>query len=178
VLPSTSILFEKHLPKKLRQNIHRAQRELVTLGNVTLEKSTPENIEFFLNSFFKLQNDRWKNREATTVLQNTSLCSFYRTVTLNFVNENLVELYMLRIDNIDIASYYILHKDMSHFAYLGGFDPSFSHYSPGTVALYSIIQESIKYGIEMFDFMRGAEQYKYHWKPLTHFNYRLRILKK
>ncbi len=45
--------------------------------------------------------------------------------------------------------------------YLGGFAPELERFSPGLLAIAGAIEESGRRGAALFDFLRGAESYKY-----------------
>ncbi len=47
--------------------------------------------------------------------------------------------------------------------YLGGFDPRHERRSPGTLAIAAAIEEAGRRGARLFDFLRGAEPYKYRF---------------
>lgn len=47
--------------------------------------------------------------------------------------------------------------------YLTGFDPAFARRSPGAILYADAIERAHARGDRVFDFMRGAEAYKYRW---------------
>ena len=48
--------------------------------------------------------------------------------------------------------------------YLSGFDPAFARYSPGKLVVAHAIEQAItRDAARAFDFLRGAEAYKYAW---------------
>lgn len=47
--------------------------------------------------------------------------------------------------------------------YLGGFDPRHRARSPGTLAVAALVDEAARRGARVFDFLRGAELYKYRF---------------
>jgi CelD/BcsL family acetyltransferase involved in cellulose biosynthesis len=64
-----------------------------------------------------------------------------------------------------IGAYYVLVNNEYAYAYLGGFDPSMERYSPGSLALSLVIEDSVVRGARVFDFLRGDESYKALWRP-------------
>lgn len=178
LLPGTLEQFDRNLTKKLRKNIHKALRDLGKKGIITLQHSQSDTLDINLDTCFKLHHDRWNSLHEKTILNDVKLYSFYKNITSNLYLNHSLQIYLLKLDSQCIASYYVLQQPPFHYAYIGGFDSQFEEYSPGTIALYTIIQKSIESNIEIFDFMRGSEHYKYHWNPFTNFNYRLKITKK
>jgi CelD/BcsL family acetyltransferase involved in cellulose biosynthesis len=49
------------------------------------------------------------------------------------------------------------------YDYIGGFDPQFSSLSPGSLLIGHAIEQAEAEGAAHFDFLRGAEAYKYRW---------------
>ena len=74
-----------------------------------------------------------------------------------------------------IAALYGFHHATRTYYYLGGFDPEFKQYSPGTILIAHAIAEAIREGATEFDFLRGREDYKYRWRAVDRIIYRKRI---
>jgi CelD/BcsL family acetyltransferase involved in cellulose biosynthesis len=55
-------------------------------------------------------------------------------------------------------------------AYLSGFDPQWSRFSPGAVLLGYSIRQAIEEGAIEFDFLRRPEPFKYAWGAHDRFN--------
>jgi CelD/BcsL family acetyltransferase involved in cellulose biosynthesis len=55
-----------------------------------------------------------------------------------------------------------LHGERA-MSYFGGFDPLFAFESPGTILLGHAMERAAIEGARVFDFLRGAESYKYVW---------------
>jgi CelD/BcsL family acetyltransferase involved in cellulose biosynthesis len=49
------------------------------------------------------------------------------------------------------------------YYYIGGFDPRFAALGPGTLLIAHAIEQARLEGAAAFDFLRGAEPYKYRW---------------
>jgi CelD/BcsL family acetyltransferase involved in cellulose biosynthesis len=49
------------------------------------------------------------------------------------------------------------------YFYLTGFDREFAGTSPGTLVISHAIEQAVREGCTHFDFLRGAEKYKYFW---------------
>jgi CelD/BcsL family acetyltransferase involved in cellulose biosynthesis len=53
-------------------------------------------------------------------------------------------------------------REMSCF-YIGGFDPEWSRYSPGSIVLLAAVETAAREGAREFHFLRGREPYKYRF---------------
>jgi CelD/BcsL family acetyltransferase involved in cellulose biosynthesis len=62
------------------------------------------------------------------------------------------------------AAFYGYHAAGRTVFYLSGFDPAFARYSPGKLVVAHAIERAItREHARTFDFLRGAEAYKYAW---------------
>jgi CelD/BcsL family acetyltransferase involved in cellulose biosynthesis len=59
--------------------------------------------------------------------------------------------------------------------YIGGFDPRWSALSPGTLLLGHAIEQATAEGAAAFDFLRGAEAYKYRWGAIDEPMFAVRV---
>jgi len=81
----------------------------------------------------------------------------------------------LRLHGKTLAVIYSLFAHETAFCYLQGFDPEFAWLSPGTQLMYQVIGDALDHGIRRFDFLRGNEDYKQHWRPESQPTYRIRL---
>ena len=106
------------------------------------------------------------------VLCDRNVQSFNREVAREFLSLGVLRLYGLRIDDRIIASFYAFHQSGCTYYYLGGFDPKFKQYGPGTLLLSHAITEAINESATEFDFLRGREDYKYNFGAVNRVVYR------
>jgi CelD/BcsL family acetyltransferase involved in cellulose biosynthesis len=59
-----------------------------------------------------------------------------------------------------------------------GFHPDYARYSLGHLHILLLIEEAIKSGCNEFDFLIGAEEYKYRWQAIDRSNLQVIITKK
>ena len=78
--------------------------------------------------------------------------------------------YLIRIGDEIAAAYYGFVHGRRAYAYLGGFDPTFSEESPGSILTGHAIAEALREGAAEFDFLRGREAYKYSWGAADRWN--------
>ena len=77
-------------------------------------------------------------------------------------------------DKIVGAALNLIHGQTVSY-YLGGFDAAYNQMRPGTVLFAEVIERSIAAGHARYDFLRGAEPYKYKWGATDRQNFRLVI---
>jgi CelD/BcsL family acetyltransferase involved in cellulose biosynthesis len=60
------------------------------------------------------------------------------------------------------------------YSYLGGYGPRLAPLSPGTLMIWWALQAGLERDrLNVFDFLRGAEGYKYRWGARDRWNQRL-----
>ena len=75
----------------------------------------------------------------------------------------ILQLSFLEINGEKASGYFCFDDGGTVYVYNSGFDPKFSMYSPGWVHLTRLIRHCIEAGRQVFDFMRGDEEYKYQF---------------
>jgi len=80
----------------------------------------------------------------------------------------LLRLNGMRLDGELIAVLYCLadppnRPEPRWYDYIGGFDPRHSALAPGTLLIAHAVECALAEGAVAFDFLRGAEPYKYRW---------------
>ncbi len=177
-LPSTLDRLRTSLPKNLRKNLLHAARMLSRSGGYHLEVAEENNVESFLQRLFKLHQARWSSKKQKGVLYSNTLKKFHIQAAIELIRDGLLRIYEMEFCQKPIATYYTLAHNNRVYAYLGGFDPSMEQYSPGTLLLYHIVEDSVKKRVERFDFLRGDEAFKSYWRPVYSINYRIQIRKR
>jgi CelD/BcsL family acetyltransferase involved in cellulose biosynthesis len=178
VLPESLDKYLHSLPVSFRKNIIRARRQLSDLGELSLEVAKEENLDEYMAWLFRLHNASWHKRNMPGLLAESALQDFHRETAKELFQNKIMRLYVLKHNGKVISAVYSLIKDSRLYYYIGGFDPVFSKFSPGSVILLEIIKNAISEGIRKFDFLRGSEDYKYKWNAEDRSNFRMFIKKK
>jgi hypothetical protein len=134
------------------------QRRLARVGLLQTADETSETLDALLDDLFRLHAARWSGRG---VLRGLEL--FHSDVARGFLRERMLRMLVLRLDGRSIAALYAFATRDRTWFYLCGFDPRFEKLSPGTVAVGTAIERAVGEGHRAFDFLRGAEPYKYWW---------------
>jgi CelD/BcsL family acetyltransferase involved in cellulose biosynthesis len=87
-----------------------------------------------------------------------------------------LRLQWLELNGRPVAAEYGLAGAKVVFSYQGGFDPAASDESPGHLITQGAIKLAIEQGFSGFDFLRGDEPYKAHWRAIARPSVRLRIV--
>jgi CelD/BcsL family acetyltransferase involved in cellulose biosynthesis len=165
--------IEEHLAgldAKFRTDLRRAERRLGKQGALAYESGIA-----LLDRLFDLHGERWQERKETGVLQAGQLQAFHREAAARLLERGILRLYGLLIDGECVAAQYNFVAKGRAYAYLSGFNPAWSGFSPGAVLLKHSIGQAIAEGVATFDFLRKPEAFKYSWGAKDHVNQALVI---
>ena len=152
-------LISTHFRKKIRYY----RRSLERAGRVSVHEPSPQTLDAFMNSLFALHAARWKERGLPGMLAAEVDQLFHREVARGMLAAGALRMHAIRIDDRDVAVFYGFRARDTVYYYLSGYDPSLEKLSPGTVIVAHAIERAVREGAKTFDFLRGAEDYKYAW---------------
>jgi CelD/BcsL family acetyltransferase involved in cellulose biosynthesis len=140
------------------KEVRYLQRRLARTGRLETTQATEGTAGALLGDLLRLHAARWDGRGVLRGLE-----MFHAEVSSGFSRQGMLRLIVLRLDGRAIAALYAFAAGDRTWFYLGGFDPEFEKLSPGTAAVGTAIERAAAEGHRAFDFLRGAEPYKYWW---------------
>jgi CelD/BcsL family acetyltransferase involved in cellulose biosynthesis len=171
-LPPTFAEYDGMMQAVHRRKVLKARRELLQIGPLSLERAGADDFRQFTAEFFALHEASWKSRGGG-VLGRPKLREFHLAIAEAFLDHDVLGLFRLCHGGRTIATVYGFEHESTFYSYLGGFDPDFAPYSPGSVILLYLIEDCVNRGIRRFDFLRGTERYKRLWAAANRPNSRL-----
>ncbi|MDA9983238.1 GNAT family N-acetyltransferase [Gammaproteobacteria bacterium] len=111
----------------------------------------------------RLHTLSWAARNIEGVFSDERFYRFHVHVALDYLVRGWVSLFYVEIDDKVVGVLYCFKHKQCMYAYQHGYDPAFSSYALGRVMVGHAIRSSIESGLELFDFLRGGEKYKYFW---------------
>ncbi|MBV8739077.1 MAG: GNAT family N-acetyltransferase [Alphaproteobacteria bacterium] len=162
-LPSDPATLGKVVPRKALRDLRQARARAESAGGVSIEAVAEDGLGGAMEDLFRLHELRWRSRGESGVCSDPEVRRFHCTAAKELSKEKMLRLYHLKIGGTAAAVYYGFVAKGRAYAYLGGFDPSQEHLSPGTQIIAHAIEQAIVEGAASFDFLRGAEGYKYAW---------------
>ena len=101
--------------------------------------------------------------------------NFHREVARRMLDAGALRMYAMRIDDrIKAVFYGFAHHDAVYY-YLSGYDPELENISIGNTLVAHAIDEAVRNGAKVFDFLRGADEYKYAWGATDRVNRRRQL---
>jgi len=86
-------------------------------------------------------------------------------------------MYATRCNDRIVAVFYGFALHDTVYYYLSGYDPDLEKLSIGTILVAHAVEQAVRDGAQTFDFLRGAEEYKYTWGATDRMNRRRQLFK-
>ena len=161
-LPGSLDEYEKEVHKRELDSIKRQLRKLLPKNRLTyMASGSSENLTDNVNSFIELHQKRHKSKgELGKFCTKASKKSFHDMSKL-MCEAGMLRIEILKIDSVLASINFILVLNNKKYNYLSGMNPAFSNFKPGKLLIYYMMEDAIKKGYKVFDFLQGAEDYKY-----------------
>ena len=159
-LPSS---WEEYLASLKRHDRHELRRKLRRLESAgTPQQYTCNSLGVLTDSmadFFRLLRSSGPDKETFLTGARER---FFLDVASELASRGQLRLYFLEVDGRRVASCICFDYGGTYLLYNSGYDPEYASLSVGLLNKALCIQEAIERGKVRFDFLRGAERYKYN----------------
>lgn len=148
------------LSLKQRHEVRRKLRRLAELGEVSFRVynrsgEVMEHLGVFLDLFRRSRTDKASFMDGKTE-------RFFRSMVENIAGEDLLGLGFLELDGKKIAATLFFDYNNTRYLYNSGYEPAYAHNSAGLISKALCIKDAIDKKLGRFDFLKGAEVYKYY----------------
>jgi CelD/BcsL family acetyltransferase involved in cellulose biosynthesis len=156
------------IPRSTLANLRTCRNRAARAGALRFERAQPAQVEAYLQALARLHERRWSARGLPGVLADDAVRAAHAEAAPLLDAAGLLRLHGLRLDGELVAVLYALfdpvpgHERRCYY-YIAGFEPRHAFFSPGSLLLAHAIEEAAAEGATAFDFLRGAEAYKYRW---------------
>jgi CelD/BcsL family acetyltransferase involved in cellulose biosynthesis len=89
------------------------------------------------------------------------MASFFRALAMAMVDAKILKLYMLELNGAPVATAFCFDFNGTLHLYNSGFDPRYRELSVGLLCNVLSLKNGIERGRKKYDFLKGAETYKY-----------------
>jgi CelD/BcsL family acetyltransferase involved in cellulose biosynthesis len=158
-LPPTWDEYLSMLGQKRRHEVRRKLRRIREAGDIEyriVEQSedVPDALDVFLSLF-----RHSSGKKATFMTDRRE--SFFRAMARAMAQARLLRLCILELNASPVAAVMCFDYDKRVCLYNSGYDPQYASLSVGLISKILSIKDSIERGRRTFDFLKGAEDYKY-----------------
>ncbi|OGO00924.1 MAG: hypothetical protein A2Y59_06585 [Chloroflexi bacterium RBG_13_52_14] len=174
-LPPTWEEYLNTLTPKQRRETGRRFRRMEEMGDTTfrtVETAEPET----MNTFFKLLRESRPDKAAFMTAQ---MESFFRALAKTMAEAGMLRLGILEVSALPVAAVLCFDYNETVYLYNSGYDPQHGFLSVGLLSKMLSIKDSIARVRKRYDFLKGAEEYKYRLKgrEIPIYNYKIQIAK-
>jgi CelD/BcsL family acetyltransferase involved in cellulose biosynthesis len=159
--------------KDIRRQIHRLERE----GIISIQEiKEPRDIEQGLHIFYDIEDSGWKGKEGTS-LKRSYYGEYYRELALHFSGRNKFRLYLLKLNNKNIAGIYAIIDQGIFYIVKTGYSEDYSQYSPSKVLCFLLFEQLFKdETIQKIDFYGPFLNYEKTFGKNTRIRYKVTIV--
>lgn len=160
VLPRSWEEYLSQLSGKDRRELRRKLRRLSQAGSAhyyTVEDRNrlPQDLEDFFRLFKQSGSDK-------TGFMTSQREGFFRAMAHSLAEKGYLRLSFLEVEGVRVATALCFDYGNELYLYNSGYDPAYSSLSVGLLLKVFCLKEGIIMGRRRFDFLRGAEDYKYN----------------
>jgi CelD/BcsL family acetyltransferase involved in cellulose biosynthesis len=158
-LPPTWEEYLASLSAKQRHEVKRKLRRLREAGEVAYRSIQDEaSVAGALDTFFQMFVESRRDKAAFLTAPRES---FFRRLAANMAADGLLRLGVLELDGKPVAQIVCFDYNNCVYLYNSGYEPDHVSLSAGLLSKVLAIKDSIEKGRRTFDFLKGAEIYKY-----------------
>jgi len=144
---------------KQRHEMRRRLRRLHAEAEVHfLALENAEEIAERLDAFLKMFRE---SRPDKAIFMNSQMESFFRSMIRAMSEEGILRLFVLELNGAAAAAALCFDYRDTVYLYNSGYGPRYRFLSVGLLCKILSIKHSIKVGRKKYDFLKGAEPYKY-----------------
>ncbi len=138
------------------------------------------NLKSFVSSFQSLRQlhqKRWNEIGYPGLFTDERVGKFQNEVNNEFLKRGWLWFKILRVDHKIIAARLGFKFNNRVYDYLSGFDsvPSSASLRPGLILILDMIKDAVGWSLQVVDFLRGAEEYKFELSSTVGYNYHVII---
>jgi len=164
-LPDSWDEYLAMMSKSHRKKLRRMDRDFFRSGRASVHwVHDPVQLEQALDVLVRLHQSRWKRRGRPGCFASERFLNFHREVAWRLLAFDTLRMSWLEIDGRAVAAEYHLAGDGTVYAYQSGIAPAALDLQPGHLSHLATIRRAIERGDRVFDFLRGDEPYKSHWR--------------
>jgi len=164
-LPTSWEKYLAMLSKSHRKHIRRWERKLLATRRCVLHGvRRPADLSDAERILIDLHQRRHESLGKPGCFASRRFGAFHHDVMSGLLRNGQLHLTWVELDGKPIAAEYQLAGGGVVYAYQAGVDPRALEHSPGHLNCLLTLRRAIERGYLAFDFLRGDEPYKAHWR--------------
>jgi CelD/BcsL family acetyltransferase involved in cellulose biosynthesis len=175
-LPASWEEYLAMLSKSHRMQLRRLQKRVLDARRAVVQRVGDEaELDFAWSILVDLHQKRRLSLGEPGCFASHRFAGFHQGVARQLLADGQLALAWVELAGRPVAAEYNLLGARTTYSYQGGVDPDFLDEQPGRLATLRTMQWAIEAGHTTFDFLRGDEPYKAHWRaqPVDRFTVRV-----
>lgn len=158
-LPTDWEAYLASLESKQRHELRRKRRRLEREHpDAVFRTATEATLERDFKTFVEMHRGTEGHKGH---FMRPDIATFFRRLAEVFMPQGWLRLDLLEIGDTAVASTFGFEIERKFYLYNSAYEPDAARLSPGLVLVSELVKTSIESGLELFDFLRGPERYKY-----------------
>ena len=168
-LPDTWDQYLAMLSKQHRNHLRRAERQLVASGRAVVHwVREREDLSKARQVLVEQHQSRRNLLGQSGCFASARFTAFHCEAMPELLQRRQLGLFWIELDGRPFVTEYMLFADQAAYLYQGGMDTSRLDDSPGRLGSLTCLKFAIEHGYRIFDFLRGDEPYKAHFRAQPH----------
>jgi CelD/BcsL family acetyltransferase involved in cellulose biosynthesis len=164
-LPETWEQYLGRLSHSHRKQLRRIERRYFDTGLAVLRSAVDEaSLDRGLDVLIDLHQKRWRSREQPGCFADKRFAAFMVDAARAQLAAGDLRLHWLELAGTPIAAEYHLASGRAVYAYQSGIEPAALEFEPGRMITVALVRQAIAEGRQTYDFLRGNERYKAHFR--------------
>jgi len=157
--------YLQRLSKSHRKQVRRVERRLIDSGRAELKwAQNPAELDRGWEILVDLHQKRRASLGQPGCFASRRFGEFLRGVSNELLPAGELGLYWVELDGEPVAAEWHWERRGVSYAYQAGVDPARLDDEPGRLINILTLKRAIERGFTAFDFLRGDEPYKAHWR--------------
>lgn len=145
------------LSKRTREDVRRKRHKLEQMGDVHFHSFSSDNIATALTRLPLILSEHSKKWPDSFKAP-----SFHEQLVRNSLSSGLLHMTELSFNGVPISWHIGFLYKARYYWYMPAYKSEFGKFSPGQTHLFMCVEDALRKGAEIFDFLRGNEVYKTH----------------
>ena len=158
-LPSSWDAYLESLVPKQRHELKRKRRRLEREHpDARFRTATADTLDRDFETFVEMHRGTEGHKGH---FMRPEIATFFRRLADAFMPLGWLRLDLLEVGDTAIASTFGFEIERKFYLYNSAYEPDAARLSPGLVLVSELVKGAIERNLEIFDFLRGPERYKY-----------------
>ncbi|MCG8648756.1 MAG: GNAT family N-acetyltransferase [Pirellulales bacterium] len=176
-LPASWEEMLAQMSRSHRKQLRRVERRILEAEGTRLVTASDEStLRQGMDVLVRLHQKRRKSLGEPGCFASSCFSEFLHRAASRLMDSEILRLTWAEMEGQPVAAEFQLAGSQTTFAYQAGVDPQRMDKEPGRLITIAMLQKAIAEGKQGYDFLRGDEPYKAHWRALPRSNCNVRIV--